>query len=838
MTARAPAVNAAGILLFCLSLLVLVLEVTQVRIFSYSLDPQTVYMAISVAMLGIGVSAVTLACVPRLRSIEPVKVIAASLILFGASALVSNLLFSNVSDFVTHFLLPQAGLTLVSPTVLVFLICSVPYFFAGIGIAIGILGAGGSVGTNYCLNMVGSGLGCAIVFPLLSTVGAEAAVCLVAGSAMLLGALYSWRFSHPAALAALAGVALCAYLGANRDAFEFAPDAGDFPSLVSAPIIAKHGPSAKPTRTFAAWDPIGKVELYQWPYEDGFFHQDVPVKLFTQDAGSISLVLGFGANNDAARSFVRGSTYGAGTLLRPGGNVLVIGLGGAPDVLAALANRAAHVTAVDINAAAVAAIKYKSVFVGLDQVAAELSLVHADGRNYVESHRNAFDVIQMTGAETWSAGYVSGSVLSENYLYTREAFTSMFGALRPDGILAVTRFSNEPIRNASTALDVLRSFGVTDPSRHIIVLAQGTAWGTILAKRSAFTAEEIDSVRTFAKESEAFARANTLPLFEEFGFGISAPVKVIYLPGEPTPAAAGGKARLYAGLMRAADENRLTEWYAVQSQNYQPTTDDKPFFFQLDWLKPPTFKEIRGGDRFDPYRWNPVGGYIGLTFQFAVLALCLIVGPVMVLRGRAPATPGSFRLAFYFLVIGFGFMFIEIGLMQKLTLLLGHPTYAISTVLFSILVSTGLGSYMSQRWTQDSARGLLFWALPAILVSATLFLLFSSSLLPGLIVLSRPARILIAALLVAPIGFFMGFPYPTILMWLEARHRHFTPWAIAINSFASVLASVACIPLSSYLGFRAVLAIGIGMYAAAWLSVPAGLRQRTPAGNPAPAEAP
>ena len=210
----------------------------------------------------------------------------------------------------------------------------------------------------------------------------------------------------------------------------------------------------------------------------------------------------------------------------------------------------------------------------------------------------------------------------------------------------------------------------------------------------------------------------------------------------------------------------------------------------------------------------------------------------MVLRGRAPATPGSFRLAFYFLVIGFGFMFIEIGLMQKLTLLLGHPTYAISTVLFSILVSTGLGSYMSQRWTQDSARGPLFWALPAILVSATLFLLFSSSLLPGLIVLSRPARILIAALLVAPIGFFMGFPYPTILMWLEARHRHFTPWAIAINSFASVLASVACIPLSSYLGFRAVLAIGIGMYAAAWLSVPAGLRQRTPAGNPAPAEAP
>src|ERR1700684_3999734 len=121
MTARAPAVSAAGLLLFCLSLLVLVLEVTQVRIFSYSLDPQTVYMAISVAMLGIGVSAVTLACAPRLRSIEPVEVIAASLILFGASALVSNLLFSNVSDFVTHFLLPQAGLTLVSPTVLVFL---------------------------------------------------------------------------------------------------------------------------------------------------------------------------------------------------------------------------------------------------------------------------------------------------------------------------------------------------------------------------------------------------------------------------------------------------------------------------------------------------------------------------------------------------------------------------------------------------------------------------------------------------------------------------------------------------------------------------------------------
>ena len=661
--------------------------------------------------------------------------------------------------------------------------------------------------------------------------GAEAAVCLVAGSAMLVGAGYLWRFNHPAALVALAPVALCGYLGANRDAFQFVPDAKDFPTLVSAPLIAKHGASAKATRTFTAWDPIGKVDLHELPFESGFFRGDVPVKLFTQDAGSISIVLGFGGNDDAARSFARGSTYGAGTVLHRGGKVLVIGLGGAPDVLAALANDAAHVTAVDINAAAISAVEKESAFMGLDRAAGKVTLVHADGRNFVESHPSSFDVIQMTGAETWSAGYVSGSVLSENYVYTKEAFASMFGALRPDGILAVTRFSNEPIRNASTALEVLRSFGVTDPSRHVIVLAQGTVWGTILAKRSPFTAEQIDSIRRFAAESEAFARANTLPLVEEFGFGISAPVKVIHLPGEPLPALADGRMRIYAGLMRAADNNRLPQWYAAQSQDYRPTTDDKPFFFQLNRLKLPTFDELLGGRRLDPYRWNPVGSYVGLTLQFALLAFCLIVVPVIALRGRAPATPRSLRLATYFLAIGFGFMFIEIGLMQKLTLLLGHPNYAISTVLFTILVFTGLGSYTSTRLA-SSARAL-HWAIPAIIASATLFVAISTILLPDLIALPRLVRISIAVLLLAPLGFLMGFPYPVLLTWLEARHRNFTPWALAINGFASVLASVACIPLSSYLGFRAVLAIGIAMYAVAWLCVPVRLALRTPARSPA-----
>lgn len=822
MICGALSARTAGGLLFCLSLLTLVTEVLQVRIFSYSLDPQTVYMAISVALLGFGLSAVILACKPGWRAIDPGRAVAGNLVLFGLATLLSNLLFAATSTYVSAIMLmPGTGFTLVNPASLVFLLCATPYFFAGRGIALGILGARGDIGKRYFLNLAASGLGCALVFPLLSRMGAEGAICLVSGAALLVGGISLYPFNKSATVAALAGVMLAAHLGANREQFEFAPDFGDFPSGVTRPIMQRYGDAVVPTRTFARWDPIAKVELYEWPGAPHYFHQTVPVQLFTQDAGSISTILGFAGHPSEAQSFARGSNYGAATVLRPGANVLIIGLGGAPDALAALANGASHVTGVDINDAAIAAVEQTAHITGLDQVATQLSLVHADGRGFVETHHNEFDVIQMTGAETWSANYVSGSVLSENYLYTLEGVASLFGALKPDGILAITRFGIEPMRNASTVLASLRAMGITDPGRHVIVLAQGTSttWGTILAKRTVFTADEIARIEKFVDDSGPYAQANTMPLFDAIAFGINAPMRLIYAPGRSMAApAADQRVRNYRALIHAADENRLAEWAAAQPRNFEPTTDDKPFFFQFERFKLPKMSDLFSHKQVTPYGWDP-SGYIRLTFQFAVVAFILMFLPVFFVGRRAPRSSGSFQAGVCFLGIGLGFMFVEVGLMQKLTLFLGHPNYAISTVLFSILIFAGVGSYASQR-AMGSAIAALRWSMPLIALGVVVIILLSTTLLPLAMGLPLVARILIAVLMIAPLAFLMGTPFPTLLTWLEARNTSFAPQALAINGFASVFASLASIPLSSALGFRAVLLIGASIYVLGWLTLP------------------
>jgi len=815
----------AGILLFCLSGLTLVVEVLQVRIFSYSLDPQTVYMAISVALLGFGVSAVALACWPKWRDIDPVTALAGNLVLFGFATLLTNLIFANISTYVSAILLmPGTGYTLVNPASVIFLLCATPYFFAGVGISLGILGARGEIGSRYFVNLAASGLGCAIVFPLLTHMGAEGAVCLVSAIALVIGGIGLFPSNKTAFVAALGGVVLAAWLGASRENFEFAPDFGDFPSGVTRPIMARYGSSVVPTRTFARWDPIAKVELYEWPGPPHYFHQTVPVQLYTQDAGSISTVLGFAGHAPEALSFAKGSNYGAGTVLRAGGNVLIIGLGGAPDALAALANGAGHVTGVDINNAAIVAVEQTAHQTGLDQFSDRLSLVHADGRGYVQTRPNQFDVVQMTGAETWSAGYVSGSVLSENYLYTVEGVTSLFAALKQDGILAITRFGIEPIRNTSTVLTALRSMGISDPSRHVIVLAQGTRtkWGTILAKRTVFTDAEIAKIMRFVADSGPYAQTNTLPLFDALAFGVSAPLRLVYAPGQPLPVSGDAPtdqaARIYHELIRKADENHLPEWYAAQSRNFAPTTDDMPFFFQFTRFRLPGLRDLFGHNQVTPYGWDP-SGYIRLTFQFALVAFVLMFVPVVFVRRREPRTSGGFRSGTCFLAVGLAFMFVEIGLMQKLTLFLGHPNYAISTVLFSILVFAGLGSYISQR-VMRSQVSVLQWSMPLIVTGVLLIILMSMTLLPWTIGLPLGARILIAVLLIAPLAFLMGTPYPTLLTWSEARDRSFTPKALALNGFASVFASLASIPLSSALGFRAVLLTGASMYALGWLALP------------------
>jgi predicted membrane-bound spermidine synthase len=221
-------------------------------------------------------------------------------------------------------------------------------------------------------------------------------------------------------------------------------------------------------------------------------------------------------------------------------------------------------------------------------------------------------------------------------------------------------------------------------------------------------------------------------------------------------------------------------------------------------------------DPIDQYEWD-VTHYLALVVQIGLVSLLLILGPLIVLKARGHSLRASGPLALYFFAIGVGFILIEIGLMQKCTLFLGHPNYSISTILFSLLVFSGIGSYTSGRWPL-TPRATIAVASAAIICLVLAFAAFSQPLFEAALGLPIETRIAIAVSTLAPKAFFMGMMFPTCLRMAEERVPDFSPWVWGVNGFASVLGSLATIPLTIALGFNRTLLLAAIAYGLAWLS--------------------
>jgi SAM-dependent methyltransferase len=499
-------------------------------------------------------------------------------------------------------------------------------------------------------------------------------------------------------------------------------------------------------------------------------------------------------------------------------------------VVAALANGASRVIAVEINRAAIEAIggKYRK-FLGLPPPdSGRLRIIHGDGRTYVRGFENRFDVIQMTGADTFAAGTVSGSLLSESYLYTQESMADLLRALKPDGLLAITRFGPEGLRVLTIAARALEWAGSDDPTRHIVVVRQGLAWTTLLIKKEPYDRSDVAAVRALCRSGARHARHLGQPALKSIGYGFDSPMLPVYYPGmfedianrrvdrrvHQTHAFYSG----YYSLLWAMKHDTMNDWLAKADFDYSPPTDDKPFFFHFARVRWPTLEEMFMAKKVPDYGPWDLRQYIGLILQVAFVSLLLILGPLFILRRRGQALGSAPLLAIYFFAVGVGFMLIEIGMMQKLTLFLGHPNYSISTVLFSLLVFSGLGSLASHH-IKLSTRGIIRLASAAVVLAVVSFVPLSFILLDSSRHLGIGMRIALATGALSPLSFFMGMFFPVFLRRTEQLNPRFTPWAIGINGFASVLGSLAAIPLTITIGFTATLFVGAAAYAAAWLVV-------------------
>jgi len=436
----------------------------------------------------------------------------------------------------------------------------------------------------------------------------------------------------------------------------------------------------------------------------------------------------------------------------------------------------------------------------------EIALHIAEARSFVQASRARWDLIQLALLDSYTASAAGVLALSESPVYTIEALQAYLDHLTPGGLLAITRWLGNPPRDTlklfATAIAVLETnaaYGPRDagPGERLVLL-HGWNTATLLVKNGRFTSAEIAALRRFAAERQ-------FDLAWYPGMGSSEANRYNRL-AKPT---------LYDAAVALLGPERST-FLADYSFDIWPATDDRPFFFRFfKWGLLPQLVTLRaqGGLVFVD------AGYLVLVLallQAIVASAILILLPLTWLRRgeKGRAAPGPMRVASYFLLIGFAFLFIEIAFIHRFSLFLGHPLAALAVTLAGFLVSAGLGSGVSKRVAARWPQSGILLTVAAIVSLGAVYAMVLPPLFAALMGLSLTAKIAVAIGLLAPLGFAMGLPFPLGLGLVSNGAPGLVPWAWGINGCASVVAAVMATLLAMHVGFTTVLGLALGLYIA------------------------
>jgi hypothetical protein len=481
---------------------------------------------------------------------------------------------------------------------------------------------------------------------------------------------------------------------------------------------------------------------------------------------------------------------------RPNDRVAVIGVGGGQDLVMAVANGAKEVHGYELNRIFLDLLeKDRFEYSGGLAKWPEVKLFHGEARVTLATSGREYDVILASMIDTWAAISGGGMVLSENGLYTVEGWTEFLKRVSPRGVVSMTRwyYPKEPAevqRLAIVAAEALENVGIQDPGQHILIIAQGSleaaraghlhdmSMANVIASRTAFTPDEIAAIEErLAKEPLPMHLAYPSPYFgQQFAGGI--------------------------------DPQTRRETIARSPFDISPTYDERPFFFLqyrfLDIVRAFTKQDVGPQEiTLRPVRVLMV--LVGLSVAFAAVIL-LVARFAFPVKAGASGIVGPMTL--YFFGIGLGYILVQLGLLQRLIIILGHPTYAFSVILFTMLLSTGIGSALSGR---VSDRGIPKMLLGVVAGLAVLLLLF-----PMIGKLSQVAamapRIAVAAAFPLVAGALLGFCFPLGMRLIAGTGEDTVQRLWAINGAAGVAGTSVAAMLGMMAGSRAVLAAGVACY--------------------------
>ncbi len=797
--------------IFLLSFSTLLLEISLTRVLSVALWYHFGFLVISTALLGFGASGTVLTIWNNLREkISLDKAMTWICILFSISTLFSFWLMQHI-PFAPFSLLTDSSQLLFMP--LYFMVIALPFFFSGLGISLLLTRGAKDVNHYYAWDLAGAALGCIAVIIVLPFVGGSGAIFVAAASGAFSAIPFTLLDNRRNSILA-AGLSILIFIGAFF---------GDH--IIPIHVTSNKGSWLKDQVPIASgWNSFSKVDLYERPADPE--NNRFSSQFFIIDRGTAatglsdvrpyldSLQIGIPAKHPMNQR-----ESGISILGKKEPHVLVIGSGAGADVYTALEYGASKVTAIDINPLINDEIATNPFFKPLFDLP-EVELVTDEGRSFVKRSNEQYDAIVSTHTIT-NAAMASGALsLSESYILTTEAFEDYMDHLKEDGILFFTRPEYQIARLFTTAKEVLKSKGIDEPSLHLYAYrfaepgdSSLTFSAGFMMKKKPFTKDEVIAIdKSLADMSEGDAVVQLL--YSPLSKSTDSPLE--FSPNQEGIA-------IYGEICSTQD---LKTFYLTRPEELAPATDNKPFFnhrtrwssINLSMISDIFKQEKRGRMALED---RPISGVtlLVLLIQTALIACFLILLPLFKLPKESKPFIKGLPFILYFSGLGLGFILIEIVFLQKFTLYLGQPVYTFAGVLAGLLLFTGVGAYWGNRFKDNPGSALkrIILLLLGVLIILTLITPFIFNL-----TLSLPIglRIVIAEILIAPIGVLMGMPFPLGLRMVNGKIPALVPWAWGVNGFFTVIGSILSVILGMAFGFYIVIAIAGMFYLLCWLILP------------------
>jgi hypothetical protein len=786
----------AGIFLF--SLATLLLELSLTRVLSVALWYHFGFLIISTALLGFGASGVVLALWRRLSEDVPLdRALTVLAMLFGVLTILCFWLMQRIPFDPFNVVIDRRQLLFMP---LYYLVIAVPFFCSGLALALLFTRGTNQINRLYAFDLVGAGVGCVSLAVVMPKFGGSGSVLIAATLGMLAAVVFALKSLR--SLAAVA-VLLCVALFA----LSFAAD-----RVLPINVTTLKQPLLYPP-IVTAWNTFSRIDVFERPgsTEKGF----PAMRRFVYDAGTAATgsqdlrpnVREYLHKHSDDQDYPSGIAY----IGKQKPSVLIIGSGGGAEVLDALHYGARSVTAVEINPIIndVVSGSMNDFWGGMFRLP-EVKLVTEEGRSFVRRSRESYDAIISVHTIS-NAAVASGALsLSENYVLTREAFEDYLDRLAPDGVIFFTRPESHIGRLFATAREALERRDVTNPAEHFYAYRippddwEKERFGEnrpafeagFLVKKSPFTIDEQQKMEALLGVGQPSRDSRPAP---ETLYSLAAP-------------------RAGSILHTILTTPDLPAFYQTQVRQYEPATDDRPFFnhhtrwSSINWQ---TFKELFTHKKLGMLMLGdlPVAeiSLLVLLAQTSFLAAALIFLRLARFSREGLRVPQRWNFLLYFAALGFGFITIEMALLSHFTLFLGQPVYTYAVILASLLVFTGLGAHLAGHFTINPRRALLR-IVPLLLAVLLVTALGVPLIFAAALGLDLWLRILIAVIVLAPLGILLGLPFPLGLCVVSEEAVSLVPWAWGINGFFTVIGTISALIIGMTFGFKVALLVGALSY--------------------------